>query len=603
MRTARRGVAAFGPEAAAWAKRLPPDLDAVAIDMSALNEGYAEVLSRRTAGGTFFVATLVPDSRTELAQGVAMALASHGYDDRRTLFDQLSTGQLLVNDRPVRELSIFDEPALAVLRDLHVLSDAVLARSSFEYERQAALIGRRRRHVAFLAPLVREFPQAPSARGGALIVWAPSLPWERVTLLATAAEELRVPVVVVAATLPPHPMPARYVRYDEGRDALGQAIAVVDATPYDPGVALSLLALGVPMAAASTTGVQSYADGIAIYDPWDWRSAQAACVNILGSAPARPRGSGCDLDAARAVLAAAAPPAVADQPLVSIVVPTYNRRDALENVLETIAAQTYENVECIVVNDAGQSVDDVVGKFPKARLIVLETNSNDNGVTPANVGWKHARGKYLGVVADDDVLYPDHVARLVAMLETNAAGVAHGNNGFRFLERVESDEEGMVFNATAFRTSGFNASLGPTHVDPHSLLVMARINLQSVLFRREYLESLGGGLSQEYWMMSDHEFLMRVSQQSDILHADHVTTEWRVHDANHRLGRVPEGWQVGFVKMWDRFPYPDRPSLKKERDELYLTITGKIPKPAHMRCEPNVRFAAGTFARPQGASA
>ncbi len=80
----------------------------------------------------------------------------------------------------------------------------------------------------------------------------------------------------------------------------------------------------------------------------------------------------CGNSAASEESAAARPrPAFADaedRPLVTIITPTYNRRTELQTMLGCIAAQTYPNIESIVVNDGGEPVDDIVAMFPFARL-------------------------------------------------------------------------------------------------------------------------------------------------------------------------------------------------------------------------------------------
>lgn len=588
------GVTAFGAAAEAWARNLPRGLQAIVTDRHGAARAYARALEHRAAGRSFFVATLLPDSRTELALAVSAAAAQQSYDARRVLFDQLAEGRLIVNDKPVAQLSIYDENGIRAFRDLHMLADALLVRSSIEYERQVALLGCRRRLVAPFAPMA-ELNLNPSTKSGALVVWAPHLPWEQTMLYLTAVEELRAPATIVAATLPPRETAAQYVLPDEGRHALGLARCVIDAELYDPGVAIALCELGVPLAVASTTGAQAYLLGAHVYDPWNWSGIQQAVYDVAGAAPVSLRSewhaqSGSSL---KGILDAAAAPIVREQPLVSYVIPTYNRPDALENALTCLSRQTYENIECIVVNDGGEPVGDVVARFPNARVIDLEKNHRNSGVTPTNVGWRHARGTYVGALADDDVCYPDHVARLVDMLERNGGSVAHASTGFRFLERCASNDEGIVVSGVPYRTSGFNATLGTFYCDPHGMLVYSRVTLQAMLFRRELLAEIGG-LSEEFWMLSDHEMCLRLSLRSDWLHSDRLTIEWRVRtDGGQFCENPPPNWQSGFLKMWEQHPYPDRPSLRQMREIKYARLMGYAEIPEEMRCKPSMLFPGG----------
>ena len=63
-------------------------------------------------------------------------------------------------------------------------------------------------------------------------------------------------------------------------------------------------------------------------------------------------------------------------PLVTVLVPTYNRRRYLAEALASVVGQTHENFEAIVVNDGGVGVRDVVDRFADPRLVLIERQEN-----------------------------------------------------------------------------------------------------------------------------------------------------------------------------------------------------------------------------------
>jgi glycosyltransferase involved in cell wall biosynthesis len=106
-----------------------------------------------------------------------------------------------------------------------------------------------------------------------------------------------------------------------------------------------------------------------------------------------------------------------NNPLVSIIVPTYNRPEYLRRALESIATQTHRHYEAIVVNDGGEDVAEVVNGFKKTRYINLPVNS---GLPAArNAGLRVAKGDWIAYLDDDDWFYPMHLSTLLAW--TNAA--------------------------------------------------------------------------------------------------------------------------------------------------------------------------------------
>lgn len=96
------------------------------------------------------------------------------------------------------------------------------------------------------------------------------------------------------------------------------------------------------------------------------------------------------------------------QPLISVIVPVYNGQDYLENCIESIHAQTYENVEIIIVNDGstdgtGQVCVRLKEKNPNIHVI----NLDDEGVSAArNAGLDAAKGAFVTFVDADDRLRP-----------------------------------------------------------------------------------------------------------------------------------------------------------------------------------------------------
>jgi glycosyltransferase involved in cell wall biosynthesis len=97
-------------------------------------------------------------------------------------------------------------------------------------------------------------------------------------------------------------------------------------------------------------------------------------------------------------------------PLVSVVVPVYNRASSVGHALETALAQTYPRVETIVVDDG--STDDIAGvvgaRFPSVRLLRLERNSG--AAAARNAGVAAARGELIAFLDSDDLWSPEKLA-------------------------------------------------------------------------------------------------------------------------------------------------------------------------------------------------
>lgn len=113
---------------------------------------------------------------------------------------------------------------------------------------------------------------------------------------------------------------------------------------------------------------------------------------------------------------------------VSLVIATHNRPDLLRRALESVARQTFPDIETIVVDDNGlgtpqqQQTGKVVAEF--ARVIYVANPKNIGKAASMNLAVKLARGDIFAFLDDDDEFHPDKIAQQVARLEeTNSAGV------------------------------------------------------------------------------------------------------------------------------------------------------------------------------------
>ncbi|MCY0870266.1 MAG: glycosyltransferase family 2 protein [Firmicutes bacterium] len=103
-------------------------------------------------------------------------------------------------------------------------------------------------------------------------------------------------------------------------------------------------------------------------------------------------------------------------PLVSIIIPTWNRRVLLGECLAAIAADPYPNKEVIVINDAGEDVSPVTGRFRDLLNVrLLSLSANGGHVKARNLGVRCARGQLIMPCDDDDIVLPGHIAELVAV--------------------------------------------------------------------------------------------------------------------------------------------------------------------------------------------
>lgn len=102
-----------------------------------------------------------------------------------------------------------------------------------------------------------------------------------------------------------------------------------------------------------------------------------------------------------------------DHPIVSIIIPTYNRLLFLAELAESLHRQTFRDFEVILVNDGGESVDIIKELYPDLKIRIIDMGENSNQVLARNAGVMKANGKYIMLMDDDDLLVPAHIENML----------------------------------------------------------------------------------------------------------------------------------------------------------------------------------------------
>ena len=107
-------------------------------------------------------------------------------------------------------------------------------------------------------------------------------------------------------------------------------------------------------------------------------------------------------------------------PLVSVIVPFFNRRDLLSECLTHLLRQSYEPLEVIAVDDASTEgpFDDIKETFPSVKLVRLPVNGGF--CVAANAGIAEARGEYVALLNNDAVPQPGWLESLVEAMESSS---------------------------------------------------------------------------------------------------------------------------------------------------------------------------------------
>lgn len=104
-------------------------------------------------------------------------------------------------------------------------------------------------------------------------------------------------------------------------------------------------------------------------------------------------------------------------PLVSIIIVSWNARENLQECLSSLFKISYKNYEVILVDNASSddSVDFVKSRYPKIKIV--QSNKNIGFAGGNNLGFKKAQGKYILFLNNDTIVTKDFLSRLVNFME------------------------------------------------------------------------------------------------------------------------------------------------------------------------------------------
>lgn len=137
--------------------------------------------------------------------------------------------------------------------------------------------------------------------------------------------------------------------------------------------------------------------------------------------------------------------------LISVVIPSYNRREKLMASVESVLAQSYANLELIVVDDAStDGTAELFEAFHDPRLVFLRYEENRGACYARNYGAARSHGAYLAFQDSDDLWHKDKLEKQLAFLAQTGADLVFcgmnriSENGSRFYYPVHPFHPGQA---------------------------------------------------------------------------------------------------------------------------------------------------------------
>jgi len=192
------------------------------------------------------------------------------------------------------------------------------------------------------------------------------------------------------------------------------------------------------------------------------------------------------------------------QPLVSCIIPTYNRANFVERAIQSVLNQTYKNIEVIVVDDGSEdNTKEVVLSIKDERIKYIRLHRNFGAAFARNVGIANANGDFIAFLDDDDYFLPEKIEKQVElMLKDSSVGVC-------YTEVYHEVEDGKLIYKISPRVRGkiYEVFLAP----PRD----AFLQLPTILVRKDLLYRNNLRFDESKKVAEDTKFMIELSKISN----------------------------------------------------------------------------------------
>lgn len=258
-----------------------------------------------------------------------------------------------------------------------------------------------------------------------------------------------------------------------------------------------------------------------------------------------------------------------NKPIISIIIPTYNRERLIARSVKSVLNQTYQDFEIIIVDDAStDNTRELVAGFNDERIRYVRHEENKGEAAARNTGIKAARGDYIAYQDSDDEWFPEKLARQIKLLEDASPEVGVIYTGF-----WKTENHGRTY----IPFSWVNQKNGDIHKE---LLKGNFIGSPVVLIKRECFSKVGL-FDERLRNLVDWEMWLRISKHYHFRCVDEplVVAHYDSDNVSDNPDSLIDALKLVLEKNHDEFE-AEKKLLAKHWINIgnLLVATGKIKK-------------------------
>lgn len=214
-------------------------------------------------------------------------------------------------------------------------------------------------------------------------------------------------------------------------------------------------------------------------------------------------------------------------PVVSVIIPTYNRAHSIGKSIKSILTQTYQNFEVIVVDDRStDNTEEIVKSFNDPRIKYIQHQHNSGAAIARNTGIENSLGRYIAFLDSDDEWLPAKLAKQVELLQQSKPEVGVVYTGLEIINELNQVKR--------IKVPTYRGSL-------QNILLFANVvgTPSTVMVKREYLQQVKGFDPDILQFAADADLWVRLSKYCEFEVISEVLVRYLESDSD-RLSTNPQ---------------------------------------------------------------
>jgi len=230
------------------------------------------------------------------------------------------------------------------------------------------------------------------------------------------------------------------------------------------------------------------------------------------------------------------------EPLVSIIMPTYNRAVFMSEAVLSIQKQTYQNWELVIIDDGStDNTSEIVEKLQEKRIRYIQNKTNKGLIARRLESLEYAKGSYVAILDSDDIWNsPNKLREQVQHMTDNPLCAVVGT----YITLI--DNRSAIYGKTQYKTTDKD-------IRKH-LLFRNQFTHSSVLMRKSSLSHTQG--YRNTTLAEDYDLFLQLGQFGTFANLPKYYTSYRIHDDSENHKRLLMAQAVLHIVQSHKGEYP-----------------------------------------------